>query len=147
MRTTVAKSFTFDAGHRLSKYEGKCKRLHGHTYKVRVFVEGEVDIIGMVVDFGILKDIFERAVEKKFDHRMLFKKGDPLNQKIAKALPKDDFSISWVDYNPTAENIARDIFLIFQKQIKKLFKSRVYVTALRVYETPTSFAEINIYNL
>lgn len=131
--------FTFDSGHRLSNYEGKCKRLHGHTYKLEVTVEGDLDKLGMVMDFGDLKILFNDYIDSKFDHKMILKKGDALNEAIAKVLPKDDLSICWVDYNPTAENIASDIFNI----LKNALVSDVRLSGVKLYETPTSFAEIN----
>ena len=137
----VTKMFTFDAGHRLSDYEGKCKRLHGHTYKLEVTLEGKVDKLGMVVDFGELKNMYGLWVETKFDHKMILKMGDSYNEKLAKSLPEDDESICWVEYNPTAENMANDIFNIFKGKLKEISYS-VKIIKVRLYETPTSYAEV-----
>lgn len=67
----VSKEFTFDAAHFLTKYHGKCENLHGHTYKLRVTVEGEVQEDGMVIDFLILKKIVKEKILDKFDHHSL----------------------------------------------------------------------------
>ncbi len=140
--TEITKTFTFDAGHRLSNYEGKCRRLHGHTYHVEITVNGILDTLGMVMDFGILKDIFKEEVDAKFDHKMMLYENDELNKKIAGALPDGDDSICWVGYNPTAENIATDIFSIIAKRLP----DGVQLTRVRLYETPTSFAEVVLKN-
>lgn len=67
----VTKIFTFDAAHKLTSYYGKCERLHGHTYKLAVTVEGPVHHNGMVVDFVLLKRIVKRRVLDKLDHQYL----------------------------------------------------------------------------
>lgn len=139
---TVTKVFTFDAGHRLSEYDGKCKHLHGHTYRCEVTVGADdLDKMGMVVDFGWLKKIFKEFIDPKFDHKMILKRGDGINTSIAYALgrhgrPEDH--ICWVDYNPTAENMAQDILNIFTKWLKV---EDVYVEHVRLWETSNSFAD------
>lgn len=67
----VSKEFTFDSAHFLTKYHGKCEHLHGHTYKLRVTVEGEIQQNGLVIDFVILKKIVKEKIIEKFDHRSL----------------------------------------------------------------------------
>lgn len=137
----ITKIFTFDSGHRLSNYEGKCKRLHGHTYHLEITIKGELDERGMVMDFGDLKTIFREDIDSKFDHKIMLKTGDKYNKTLARALPKEDESICWVDYNPTAENIAKDIMEILQKRIQER-TTGIEVARVKLYETPTSFAEI-----
>mgnify|MGYP005665459171 CR=1 FL=1 len=80
----------FDAAHKLVSYEGKCSRLHGHTWKVEVFVVGnKLDEIGMLTDFRVLKEKLNEVIEK-LDHSFL-----------------NDFEEMG---NPTCENIARYIY-------------------------------------
>ena len=67
----VSKEFTFDAAHFLTKYHGKCERLHGHTYKLRVTVEGPVGEDGMVMDFVELKRLVKEKVIDRYDHQSL----------------------------------------------------------------------------
>jgi 6-pyruvoyltetrahydropterin/6-carboxytetrahydropterin synthase len=64
----VLKEFEFDAAHYLPEYNGKCERLHGHTYKLVVKVEGTPDKEGMVIDFIRLKNIVKEEVLSKLDH-------------------------------------------------------------------------------
>lgn len=141
MKHTVTKTFTFDTGHRLSNYEGKCKRLHGHTYKLEITVGCNVlDPKGMVVDFGDLKEIFKSYVDEAFDHRTLLYAEDPLNQAIDSALPEGDDQIVWTSFNPTAENIGAAIYLIFESRLPR--ERNLQVVRVRLYETPTSFADV-----
>lgn len=136
---SITKTFTFDSGHRLSNYNGKCRRLHGHTYHCEITIGGvELDDLGMVLDFGVLKDIFKEQVDAKFDHRMLLYDKDEYNKKIATAITPDADSICWVGYNPTAENIGKDIFGIIQAGLP----IGISVLKVKLYETPTSFVEI-----
>ncbi len=67
----VTKEFKFDAAHHLTKYHGKCERMHGHTYKMQVTIEGEVQENGMVLDFVVLKNIVNKQVISKVDHHNL----------------------------------------------------------------------------
>lgn len=139
---SVVKTFTFDTGHRLSNYEGKCKQLHGHTYKCEIEVFSEyLDDRGMEIDFTELKEIFNEVVDQRFDHKFLLKKGDPINEALAEALPKTDRSIVWVDYNPTAENIARDIFEMVKGELPR--ERGLKILEVRLWETPTSLAIVN----
>lgn len=91
----ICREFYFDAAHLLPDYEGKCANLHGHTYKLEVVVSGNVRDNGMVIDFGDLKKIVNRAVIAELDHVNL----------------NDVFD------NPTAENI---VVWIFDSLVKEL---------------------------
>ena len=78
----VLKEFEFDAAHYLPEYNGKCERLHGHTYKLVVKVEGTPDKEGMVIDFIRLKNIVKEEVLSKLDHACLNDILNDLQQKI-----------------------------------------------------------------
>ena len=67
----VSKDFTFDSAHFLTKYHGKCENLHGHTYKLRVTVEGPVQEDGMGMDFKDLKTLAKEKVIERYDHQNL----------------------------------------------------------------------------
>jgi len=106
----------FNAAHKLDGYEGKCANLHGHTWKVEVFVVGDkLDEVGMLIDFNILKEKV-REVTERLDHSFL-----------------NDFKDIG---NPTSENIARYIF----KNLKDLPKN-VRLEKVRVWESSTSWCE------
>ncbi len=67
----IAKEFTFDSAHFLKDYHGKCEHMHGHTYKMRVMVEGKIQKNGLVMDFSELKEIVNRKVVDKWDHNII----------------------------------------------------------------------------
>lgn len=118
-RICVSKEFTFDAAHHLFQYDGKCKALHGHTYRLQIAVSGMLDKRGMTIDFGDIKKIYKYYLEPKLDHRYL-----------NESLPY---------MNTTAENM---VYWIFKKVAQHLPKERnLRMEYVRLYETPTSFAE------
>ncbi|MDX8360554.1 MULTISPECIES: 6-carboxytetrahydropterin synthase QueD [Bacillaceae] len=122
-RVLVSKEFTFDAAHHLHCYDGKCKNLHGHTYKVVFGISGFVNDIGLVIDFGEIKDIWTNNIEVFLDHRYINEMLPPMNT--------------------TAENMVVWIFEQMHESIEmrkdKLKGARVEF--VRLYETPTCFAE------
>jgi len=137
----VTRRFTFSSGHRLSKHLGKCKQLHGHNYTCEVTLRSKkLNQQGMVVDFGFIKQIFKKKVEEKFDHRLILKKGDSYNERLKESMAPNDSSICWVNYSPTAENMAQDILSIFQHELADF--RRLKVVRVRLYETEDSFAEV-----
>lgn len=121
-RVLVSKEFTFDAAHHLHCYEGKCKNLHGHTYKVVFGISGFTDERGLMIDFGDIKDIWKEKIEIHLDHRYL-----------NETLPL---------MNTTAENI---VVWIYEQMAEALREAPQYkgarVEFVRLYETPTSYAE------
>ncbi|KGX93961.1 6-pyruvoyl tetrahydrobiopterin synthase [Pontibacillus halophilus JSM 076056 = DSM 19796] len=119
-RVMVSKEFTFDAAHHLHCYEGKCKNLHGHTYKVIFGVSGYVDEIGIVIDFGDLKNIWKNEIEIYLDHRYL-----------NETLPL---------MNTTAENMVVWIYEKMDEALQAQFEG-ARVEFVKLYETPTSYAE------
>lgn len=133
----ITKVLTFDAGHRLSDYEGKCKNLHGHTYTIEITIEGELNELGMVMDFSDLKELYKNIVESKFDHKTLIFKDDPLNKTLARAVPNEWLVL--LDYNPTVENIAHDIFNMLNSEFNQ---KSIKLSKIKLWETPNSFAEV-----
>lgn len=67
----VMKVFNFDAAHYLTDYYGKCERMHGHTYKLEVTLEGKIQPNGLVIDFVVLKRLVKKHVLDKLDHQVL----------------------------------------------------------------------------
>ena len=126
----VTKEIHFCYGHRLLDYDGKCAHPHGHNGKIEIELASEsLDKRGMVFDFGEMKEIIQKWVDKELDHRMILKKGDPLVG-ILKDLNEPYFEMK---ENPTAENLAKLIFEYGKS--KKLPISRV-----TFWETPSSSA-------
>src|SRR5438128_2151922 len=71
MRTRVTRSFRFEAAHQLPWHEGKCRNLHGHSYRLEVTVEGPLNEHGIVTDFAAVKAVVEREVIDRYDHTYL----------------------------------------------------------------------------
>ena len=137
----VTKEMTFDAAHMLSNYQGKCMNLHGHTYRVQATLVGDIrengNEQGMVVDFNTLKEFME-AIIKPLDHAILFsdnKYRSAAEDELKRWAEKFDMSFAVIpDGKSTSENIAL--------YIKQKIKSHTgYDSFVKVWETPTSFAE------
>ncbi|WP_232697674.1 6-carboxytetrahydropterin synthase QueD [Brevibacillus daliensis] len=124
-RVLVSKEFTFDAAHHLHNYEGKCKNLHGHTYKVIFGISGKPNEIGITVDFGDIKTIWKEQIEIYLDHRYINETLPPMNT--------------------TAENMVAWIFERMEAALHEIpayQEQGVRVEFIRLFETPTSYAEI-----
>ncbi|MBU9720881.1 MULTISPECIES: 6-carboxytetrahydropterin synthase QueD [Bacillaceae] len=125
-RVLVSKEFTFDAAHHLHSYEGKCKNLHGHTYKVVFGISGFVDEIGLMIDFGEIKDIWKNDIEVFLDHRYINEMLPPMNTTA-------ENMVVWI-YEKMEESLNN------RKQLS--IEQGARVEFVRLYETPTSFAEV-----
>ncbi|MDO1502066.1 6-carboxytetrahydropterin synthase [Winogradskyella maritima] len=138
----ITKQFSFETGHALYGYDGKCKNVHGHSYRLDVTVIGTPinDItnvkFGMVIDFGDLKKIVKQEIVDVFDHATVFNKNTPHVQ-LAKELQDRGHNVLLVDYQPTSEMMVID----FAKKIKKHLPANIYLHSLKLQETATSFAE------
>ncbi len=134
--------FSFEAGHALYGYDGKCKNLHGHSYHLEVTVIGTpiVDTsnvkYGMVIDFGDLKKIVKEDIVDVFDHSMIFNKNTP-HIEMAKELIDRGHHVLLVDYQPTTEMMIID----FAEKIRKRLPETIRLHSLRLQETATSYAE------
>lgn len=141
-RIRITKQFTFETGHALYGYDGKCRNVHGHSYKLFVTVIGSpiTDTnhvkYGMVIDFGDLKNIVKREIVNVFDHATVFNKNTPHAQ-LAKTLSDEGHNVLLVDYQPTSEMMVLD----FAKKIKAQLPEHVTLHALKLQETETSFAQ------
>ena len=140
-RVRVTKEFNFEMAHALWEYDGLCKNVHGHSYKLFVTVIGipiadESDVKeGMVIDFGDLKRIVKPMIVDKFDHSVVLNKKAP-SEHLKTLSPMFD-RIHLLDYQPTCENMVID----FAMQIKEKLPKNVDLVSVKLYETATSFAE------
>jgi 6-pyruvoyltetrahydropterin/6-carboxytetrahydropterin synthase len=125
----ITKIFRFEAAHRLDNHEGKCKQLHGHSYKFEVTIAGNINpITGMVLDFGDLKDIVNNCIIEKLDHQYI------------NTLP-------FCTWPATAENlviwIAKELKLVIDlydvdNSVRRLVR---VLQKVRLYETEDSYVE------
>lgn len=138
----ITKQFSFETGHALYGYDGKCKNVHGHSYKLSVTVIGTpIDDknnvkYGMVIDFGDLKKIVKEQIVDVFDHATVFNKNTP-HIELANELEHRGHHVILVDYQPTSENMVID----FSNKIKHLLPENIKLHSLRLQETDSSFAE------
>jgi 6-pyruvoyltetrahydropterin/6-carboxytetrahydropterin synthase len=114
MRTSVTRTFRFEAAHQLPWHEGKCRHLHGHSYRLDVTVSGPLGPNGIVLDFADLQARVNTEVVDRFDHRYL---NDLLD-------------------NPTAELLAHQIW-------KMLEAAGLAVARIRLWETADSMVEVS----
>lgn len=128
--------------HTLDGYDGACREIHGHSYRLFVTVRGVPCAdegspkCGMVVDFGVLKSIVNRLVVDRLDHSLVIRRSER-NEQILGVLNDRFGRVVEVDYQPTCENMISD----FATRIAAELPEGVELTALRLYETATSFAE------
>ena len=138
----ITKQFGFETGHALYGYDGKCKNVHGHSYKLSVTVIGspitDRDNVkfGMVIDFTDLKKIVKEEIVDQFDHATVFNKNTP-HIELAKELQSRDHHVILVDYQPTSENMVVD----FSKRISRRLPENIGLFSLKLQETESSFAE------
>ncbi len=136
----LTKEFTFEMAHILEGYDGPCKNVHGHSYRLLVTVIGAPNLAkehpkyGMVMDFGQLKTIVKTKVIDRFDHVLLIKSdSELLKQCNILSLGK----IEPVDYQPTCENLLTHIAQIISNELPQ----EVKLHNLKLHETGTSYAE------
>ncbi len=138
----ITKEFTFETGHALYGYDGKCKNIHGHSYKLAVTVIGKPISepgqikLGMVIDFGDLKKIVKQEVVDPFDHATVFNKNTP-HVELANELESRGHKVILADYQPTSENMVID----FASKISAKLPTDIKLHSLRLRETGSAYAE------
>lgn len=144
---TAERYHDISCGHRVCGHENKCRHLHGHNYRIIFTVaankdedEPELDHIGRVVDFGVIKDRLCDWLERNWDHKFLAFQGDALMRALVSspALDANDrfdvgMSMVWLDFNPTAENMARYLVEVIGPQ--QLRETGVTLIACKIEET------------
>ena len=138
----LTRQFSFEAAHALEGYDGACREVHGHSYKLLVTVKGEPEgderspKFGMVMDFGDLKRIVNEQIVKPFDHAFVLRRSGA-NNGLYEFL-RDRFErIVMVEFQPTCENMLDD----FARRISMRLPAGVVLHSLRLHETATSYAE------
>ena len=138
----ITKQFSFETGHALYGYDGKCKNVHGHSYKLSVTVIGtpitDRDNVkfGMVIDFTDLKKIVKEEIVDQFDHATVFNETTP-HLELANELSSRGHHVILVNYQPTSENMVID----FAERIKNRLPDSIDLFSLKLQETTSSFAE------
>ena len=137
----VTKEFSFEMAHALWNYDGPCRNVHGHSYRLFVTLIGEPleksgdPKNGMVIDFGDLKKIVKREIVDVFDHAVVVSRQfDREKTEMFTALFGNTVL---VNYQPTCENLVTD----FAARISSHLPEYTRLHSLKLYETATSYAE------
>jgi 6-pyruvoyltetrahydropterin/6-carboxytetrahydropterin synthase len=133
----IAKKFDWEMGHRLPEHFGLCKNIHGHSYKMIVEFEGELDEQGMVIDFYDVEKIINPIIEK-LDHAFMVKEDDEITLEFLEKLNSKKVV---VDFFATVENICN---YISTKIIKSNLPKNIKFINVRVYETAEDYAEFSL---
>ena len=137
----VTKEFSFEMSHVLWNYDGPCRNVHGHSYRLFVTLSGTPvnepghPKNGMVMDFSDLKNIVKKNIVDLFDHSVVVSRN--FDSGKTEMFTKMFGNTVLVDYQPTCENLVAD----FARRISGLLPKGVTVHNLKLYETATSFAE------
>ena len=141
-KVRVTKQFKFETGHALYGYDGLCKNVHGHSYKLDVTVIGypinDAENVknGMVIDFGDIKTIVNQEIVNPFDHATVLNINSP-HKEIADEMENRGHKILRVNYQPTSEMMILDIAV----KIKAKLPNNLTLFSLKLRETETAFAE------
>jgi 6-pyruvoyltetrahydropterin/6-carboxytetrahydropterin synthase len=130
----IAKEFNWEMGHRLPFHEGKCKNLHGHSYKCMVELSGKPDKNGMLFDYYDLKKIMDPIIEE-LDHSFMVNKSD---EELIEILDRLKSNKVIVDFDSTAENIC--LYLLDKVRVSAL-PDNIEEVKVRVLETENTYAE------
>lgn len=130
----------FDSAHFLYGYDGKCKNLHGHRWRVVAEIKSETlsdekQTRGMVIDFSDLKSAL-KSICDELDHSFIYEEGS-LKPKTIEALKEEDFKLISVPFRPTAENFAKHFFDL-------LANKGFNVNRVEVFETPNNSATYGV---
>ena len=132
----IAKEFHWEMGHRLPEHFGLCKNIHGHSYKMIVVFEGELNEQGMVIDFYEVEKIINPIIEK-LDHAFMVKEDDEITLEFLEKLNSKKVV---VNFFATVENICKYISDII---IKSNLPKNIKFINVRVYETAEDYAEFS----
>jgi len=135
----VTKEFRFEGAHALLDYDGKCRHIHGHSYRLLITVSGVPESrenhpkSGMVLDFSELKSIVTSYITEPFDHALILRSDSPLAEEISNSYE----NVKIVEFQPTSENLT----IHFAKILKEHLPSHIKLCSVKLYETSTSFVE------
>ena len=138
----ITKIFTFETAHVLYNYDGKCKNMHGHSYKLFVTVKGtpinDINNVknGMVVDFGDIKKIVKEEIVDVWDHAVLLNALTP-HKELGEDLAQKGHKVIECNYQPTCENMLYEI----AEKIKNKLPSHVQLAYLKLHATDNSYGE------
>ena len=133
----IAKDFRWEMGHRLPFHDGKCKNLHGHSYKMMVEINGDLDENGMVLDYYVVKEIIQPLVEE-LDHSCMVKNDDV---QLIELLKKMNSKHVVTEFHSTAENM---VYYFLNKIKSAGLPKNIHGIKVKIFETETTYAEDEI---
>ncbi len=133
--TRIAKEYRWEMGHRLVFHQGLCKNIHGHSYSLRIQLEGEVDHNGMILDFYELSTIVEPIIEE-LDHSFLCDESDEV---MIEFFLNNPMKVVMVPFVTTAEHICSWILDRIVEALKH--NTRICSISARLNETERAWAE------
>ncbi len=138
---TCIRRLEWDAMHRIPLHESKCKAFHGHRYAAEITcVAEELDQLGRVIDFGVIKQMVGGWIDEHWDHTAILMEGDPdpACAALASSNANHGRPVYWLAAPPTAENVAAELGRVAEAL---LARSGVRVARIRLWETPNGSAE------
>jgi 6-pyruvoyltetrahydropterin/6-carboxytetrahydropterin synthase len=134
----IAKEYHWEMGHRLPLHEGPCRNVHGHSYRLRLEVEGSLGLDGMVIDFYDIDNVIEPLIAK-LDHAFLCDESDELMLDFFRGAA---LKVVTVPFPSTVENICKWI----SEQLASTLSAHknIELLSVRVYETAKAFAETSV---
>jgi len=137
----ITKEFGFESSHALKNYDGLCRNIHGHSYKLFVTVSGDIreerghPKDGMVMDFGDLKNIVYQEIVIPYDHSLIL--NEEVSAEAKESYRKITERLIFTPFQPTCENLVRH----FASLIKTHLPEHVRLVSVKLFETPSSSAE------
>ena len=142
-RIRLSRKFAFECAHALLGYDGACRYIHGHSYKLEVSLLGPIrqqaghPKNGMLMDFGELKQLVQQAVIQDWDHALLLNRNSP--EGLIKALQENQEKLVLLPYQPSCENMLLDT----KKRLQAVLPAHCTLCRLMLSETDNSYAEWN----
>lgn len=137
----LTKEFDFEMAHALEGYDGACRQIHGHSYRLFITIKGSPITdpsspkLGMVLDFGDLKALVNRLIISRFDHALLLKR-TPQSEALVEVMREKWSKIEMTDYQPTCENL----LLFIVDQLTPHMTTDIELAEVKLYETARSYA-------
>jgi 6-pyruvoyltetrahydropterin/6-carboxytetrahydropterin synthase len=137
----ITREFTFEMAHVLKDYDGPCRNIHGHSYRLFVTVSGRPvsekgnPKMGMVIDFNDLKNIVMKRIIGQFDHSVAISNDYDIEK--MKIMTSTFGNVVIVEYQPTCENLVAD----FARRLRDELPDSVHLQSIKLYETAKSYAE------
>lgn len=134
----IGKEYHWEMSHRLQFYNGLCKNIHGHSYKMILELEGEADDDGMLLDFYKIDEIV-KPILNEYDHSFVIYKNDI---EVLQFLTENGFRSIVLDFNTTVENLAKHFANLLKSKFSQF--ENIDFIYIKIYETYDAYAEAKV---